>query len=66
MLRSTRIRAEKAFTASQKKDKRDLKEKAKARQVRAEKTARLRALRLAKERSDTEASNSESARKRIR
>ena len=50
-----RQRAEEQFTAIQKKDKQFLKEKEKARQVRAEHVARLRALRLAKEAADKKA-----------
>ena len=52
MLRSVKLKAEKQFSASQKKDKQALKEKEKARQERAEQVARLRALRLAKEAAD--------------
>ena len=55
MLRSVKLKAEKQFAASQKKDKQVLKEKEKVRQETAEKMARLRALRLAKEAADKEA-----------
>lgn len=54
MLKSVRSRAEEQFAASQKKLKLVQKEKDKAGQERAEKGARLRALRLAKEASDKE------------
>ncbi len=54
MLKSVRSRAEEQFAASQKKLKLVKKEKDKAGQERAEKVARLRALRLAKEASDNE------------
>ena len=47
-------RAEEQFTATQKKDERALKAKDKAEQERADKRARLKALRLAKEASDAE------------
>ncbi len=54
MLKSVRSRAEEQFAASQKELKLVQKEKDKAGQERAEKVARLRALRLAKEASDKE------------
>ncbi len=54
MLKSVRSRAEEQFAASQKKLKLVQKEKDEAGQERAEKVARLRALRLAKEASDNE------------
>lgn len=54
MLKSVRSRAEEQFAASQKKLKLVQKEKDEAGQERAEKVARLRALRLAKEASDKE------------
>jgi len=54
MLKSAKSRAEEKFTATQKKDKQALKEKEKAWQQRMEHTARLRALRLAKEAADKE------------
>ena len=49
MAKSARSRAEQHFTASQKKDKQDLKEREKAWQDKLDRTATLRALRLAKE-----------------
>lgn len=49
MYKSAKSRAEEKFAASQKKSKKYLKEKEQARQERAEKMARLRALRLANE-----------------
>ncbi len=52
MLKSVKSRAEEKFTATQKKDKQDLEEKENAWQQRMEHTARLRALRLAKEAAD--------------
>ena len=54
MLKSVRSRAEEQFAASQKELKLVQKEKDKAGQERAEKVARLRVLRLAKEASDKE------------
>ena len=54
MLKSVKSRAEEQFAASQKKIKQVQKEKDKEGQERAEKVARLRALRLAKEASDKE------------
>ncbi len=54
MLKSVKSRAEEKFTATQKKDKQALTEKEKAWQQRMEHTARLRALRLAKEAADKE------------
>ncbi len=56
MRKSARLRAEELFTGPQKKTNPVLKEKERARQQIAEKTARLRALRLAKEAADKEAS----------
>ncbi len=55
MLKSVKARAEQHFTATQKKDNQELKEKEKARQETTERVARLRALRLAKEAGDEEA-----------
>ncbi len=52
---SVKSKAEKLFAATQKKNKRALDEKEKARQDSAEQVARLRALRLAKEAADKEA-----------
>ena len=52
MLQSVKSRAEEKFAATQKKDKKVLKEKETAWQQRMEHTARLRALRLAKEAAD--------------
>ena len=54
MLKPARSRAEKLFTATQKKDNQLLKEKEKAQQERAKHLATLRALRLAKEAADKE------------
>ncbi len=54
MLKSVKSRAEEQFTATQKKGKQALKEKENAWQQRMEHTARLRALRLAKEAADKE------------
>ncbi len=54
MLQSVKSRAEEKFAAIQKKDKQVLKEKDTAWQQRMEHTARLRALRLAKEAADKE------------
>ena len=47
MLKSAKSRAEEQFTATQKKDKQALQEKEKAKLDNAEKTARLKALRMA-------------------
>jgi hypothetical protein len=52
MLQSVKSRAEEKFAATQKKDKQVRKEKETAWQQRMEHTARLRALRLAKEAAD--------------
>ncbi len=57
MLKSVKSRAEKQFSATQKKDKQALKENEKARQERAEHVAGLRALRLAKEAGDKKAAD---------
>ncbi len=54
MLKSVKSRAEEKFAATQKKDEQALKEKEHAWQQRMEHTARLRALRLAKEAADKE------------
>ena len=63
MLRSVKLKAEKQFAASQKKNKQALKEKEKARQERAELVASLRALRLEKEAADKEAAAGKAATK---
>ncbi len=55
MRKSVRSRAEEQFAATQKKAKQTPSEKEKARQEIAERVARLRALRLAKEAADKEA-----------
>ncbi len=55
MLMSVKSKAEKLFAATQKKNKQSLNEKEKTRQERAEHVASLRALRLAKEAADKEA-----------
>jgi|TARA_Y100000031_G_scaffold148324_1_gene184489 colicin import membrane protein len=54
--KSAKSRTEKQFTATQKRDKQILKEREKARREKAEHVAKLRALRLAKEAADKEAS----------
>lgn len=54
MLKTAKSKAEEQFAATQKKDKQVLEEKDKARQKSAEHTAKLRALRLAKEAADKE------------
>ena len=54
MRKSVRSRAEEQFAATQKKAKQTPSEKEKARQEIAERVARLRALRLAKEAADAE------------
>ncbi len=54
MLKTMKSNAEDQFTATQKKDGQALKEKDNAWQQRMEHTARLRALRLAKEAADKE------------
>ena len=59
MSKSARSKAEEKFAATQKKDDKILQEKEEARQKEAEHTARLRALRLAKEAADREAAASE-------
>ncbi len=63
MLKTAKSRAEEQFTATQKKDRRALKGKEKARQEIAERMARLRALRLAKEAADKEAAEKKAAEK---
>ncbi len=63
MLKSVKSRAEEQFAATQKKGKKALKEKEKARQERAEHVASLRALRLAKEAADKKAAAEKSAAK---
>ncbi len=54
MMMTMKSRAEEKFSATQKKDKQVLKEKDTTWQQRMEHTARLRALRLAKEAADKE------------
>ncbi len=54
MQKSAKSRAEAEFAATQKKDKQAQQEKDQAQQAMAEKTARLRALRLAKEAAEKE------------
>lgn len=61
MRKSVKSRAEEQFAATQKKDKQALKDIEKARQERAEKVERLRALRLAKEAADKEAADKAAA-----
>ena len=54
MMKSARARAEELFTATQKRDRQALKEKEKAGQEIADRVAKLKALRLAKEAADKE------------
>jgi uncharacterized protein YifE (UPF0438 family) len=54
MIMTMKSRAEEKFSATQKKDKQAMTEREKAWQQRMEHTARLRALRLAKEAADKE------------
>ena len=61
MAKSTRSKAEERFAATQKKYDRVMKEKDKARQKELEHTAKLRALRLAKEAADKEAAETQAA-----
>ncbi|HJO97147.1 MAG TPA: hypothetical protein QF891_04055, partial [Rhodospirillales bacterium] len=63
MLKTVKSRAEEQFTATQKKDRKALKDKEKARQERADSVARLRGLRLAKEAADKEAAEAEAKKK---
>ncbi len=63
MLKSARARAEERFAATQKKAKQALNKKDKARQEIAERMARQRALRLAKEAADKEAAAEKGAAK---
>ena len=63
MLKSTRSRAEEKFAATQKKHKETMKEQERARQKDLEHTAKLRALRLAKEAADKEAAEAAAAEK---
>ena len=53
-MKSARARAEELFTATQKRDRQALKEKEKAGQEIADRVAKLKALRLAKEAADKE------------
>ena len=64
MLKSVKTKAEEQFAATQKKGKKALKEKDKARQERAEHVASLRALRLAKEAADKKAADEKAAAKK--
>ncbi len=61
MRKSVKSRAEEQFTASKKKTDQTLKEKERAWQEIGEKTARLKALRLAKEAADREAAEAAAA-----
>ncbi len=63
MRKSVKSRAEEQFTASKKKTNQTLKEKERAWQEIGEKTARLKALRLAKEAADREAAEAAAAEK---
>lgn len=54
MMKSARARAEELFTATQKRNRQALKEKEKAGQEIADRVAKLKALRLAKEAADKE------------
>ena len=63
MLKSARARAEDQFAATQKKAKQALNKKDKAREEIAERMARQRALRLAKEAADKEAAAEKAAAK---
>ncbi len=63
MLKSARARAEEQFAATQKKAKQALNKKDKAREEIAERMARQRALRLAKEAADKEAAAEKGAAK---
>ncbi len=63
MLKSARARAEDQFAATQKKAKQALNKKDKAREEIAERMARQRALRLAKEAADKEAAAEKGAAK---
>ncbi len=63
MLKSAKARAEEQFAATQKKAKQALNKKDKARQEIAERMARQRALRLAKEAADMEAAAEKGAAK---
>ena len=63
MRKSVKSRAEEQFTASKEKADQTLKNKDKAWQEIGEKTARLKALRLAKEASDREAAEAAAAEK---
>jgi hypothetical protein len=63
MLKTAKSRAEKHFTATEKKEKQALREKEKALQQRDNHTANLRALRLAKEAADKKAAEEADAEK---
>ncbi len=64
MSKSTITRAEEQFAATQKKDKKALKEKEKAQQEKAGHVANLRALRLAKEATEKKAAEKKAAAKK--
>ncbi len=61
MIKLAKSRAEQLFTATQNKDKEVLRDKDIAKQEIAEKTARLKALRLAKEAADKHAAETAAA-----
>ena len=63
MLKSARSKAEGHFSATQRKDEQDLREKEEARQQEADHTAKLRGLRLAKEVADKRAAEEAAAEK---
>ena len=63
MLKTAKSRAEEHFTATEKKEKEAQKEKEKALQERDQHTAKLRALRLAKEADDKKAAEEADAEK---
>ena len=63
MLKTTKLRAEERFTATQKKGKKILKEKEIAELARSKHVAGLRALRLAKEAGDKDAAAEAAAKK---
>ncbi len=65
MRQSVKSRAEKQFSAPRKGAKQALKEKEKARQEIADRVAKLRALRLAKEAADKEAAEEADAEKSV-
>lgn len=62
-MKSSKSKAEEQFAATQKKDKKFVKDKERAEQMRADRVASLKALRLAKEAADREAAEAAATQK---